>query len=575
MQQALRSPPESPKRVLLIDIDGISNCILKSLVKSTRKYRLIVTSTFSDGLTSLKQNECDVVLLAAKKLEKAFPKVIRKIHNLHPDIPIIALGEEITHDEGKQLMRYSASDYVSVTDFSPEILDRALRYALKHRKQQQLITELRDTDPLTGLGNRQYFMRLLATKLNEAKKSGHKVAVISIDINNFRALNSRYGQHNGDMAVIELGHRIEKNIPESVLSARIGNDEFVLLVETSPFENVKQLITQMLKHLVGSLIPPFRYGHNEMHVKCSIGVAISPEDGRESEQLMHHTVLARQESKKAFETTFSFYHEDMVEGEDVYTELAPEIANALRSNQFVLHYQPQINLRNGQIEGAETLIRWNHPERGLLYPDSFIPACEQVGLIVPIGYWIVHQACSDLQKLLGEGVDLKHLGVNLSFRQFGDDKLVPTIKRILERTKVNTDILEFELTESALHNDDAHVQECLNSLSETGVSFSLDDFGTGYSSFALLQKLPIDTIKIDRSFITDVETNEDDAEIVRAIINLAHNMGKSVIAEGVENQGQMNFLLEHNCDMVQGYFFSRPVDFQTFRSTLHKCAEAV
>ena len=575
MQQANRHEPESPKRVLLIDIDGVSKCILKSLIKSARKYRLIVTSTFSDGLTCLKENECDAVLLAAKRLQTAYPKVIRKIHQLYPDTPIIAMGEEIDEDEGRKLIMAKAFDYVSVTGFSPEILNRAIRYAIKNRQQQKLISELRDTDPLTGLGNRQYFMRSLIKKLSAAKKSGNKVAVVSIDINNFRALNSRYGQHNGDMVVVELGHRIEQNIPESAFAARVGSDEFVLLIETSPFENVKQLISQMLKHLVASLVPKFRYGHNEMHVNCSIGVSISPDDGMESEHIMHRAILARQESKKAFETTFNFYHEGMEDADDVYTDLAPEIANALRSNQFVLHYQPQINLKNGQIEGAETLIRWQHPERGLLYPDSFIPLCEQVGLIVPIGYWIVHQACSDLQKLIAEGVPLKHLGVNLSFRQFGDDKLVPTIKRILERTKVDTSILEFELTESALHNDDVHVANCLESLSETGVSFSLDDFGTGYSSFSLLQKLPIDTIKIDRSFITDVKSSADDAEIVRAIINLAHNMGKSVIAEGVETQEQLNFLVDNGCDTVQGYFFSRPVDFETFRGTLHKCAEAV
>lgn len=575
MQKALRPEPDRPKSVLLIDIDGISGRILNSLVESTRKYRLIITRTFADGILCQKQNECDVILLACNKRKPPLPKIIQKLHQYRPEVPIIALGVNITPEQGEGLLRANAFDYISVTKYSAEILNRAIRYAILSSEQQKKIVELRDKDGLTGLGNRQLFLRQLADKLDSTRQSGNKLAVISIDINNFRSLNSRYGQHSGDMVVVELAQRITHCVPETTITARIGNDEFALLVESGPYEDAKKSISVMLRNLANSLLQPIRYGHNEMSINCSMGIAFSPENGYEVEQLIHRAVLARQESKKAFETRFTFFHDGLDTKEDLYSDLAPEIAHALRSNQFVLHYQPQIDVRTGQIIGAETLIRWNHPERGLLYPDSFIPLCEQVGLIVPIGYWIIHQACADLNTLQREGIFLEKLGVNLSFRQFGDDQLVPTIKRILERTKADTDVLELELTESALHDDENHIINCLDSLSETGLSFSLDDFGTGYSSFSLLQKLPIDTIKIDRSFITDVTTSEDDAKIVRAIINLAHNMGKKVIAEGVEHQHQLDFLVENNCDMVQGYFFSRPVDFNAFKHTLQHCAEAV
>ncbi|WP_299181399.1 bifunctional diguanylate cyclase/phosphodiesterase [uncultured Neptuniibacter sp.] len=575
MSKALRLEPDRPKSILLIDIDGISRQIPEALIESTRKHRLVITHTFSDGMLCQKQNRCDVILLACNTLKNLLPKIISKLHNFQPDVPIIILAPDLKDDEGELLIQSNALDYVSISEYTTDTLSRSIRYAFHSSEQLQIINELRDSDSMTGLGNRQYFLRTLESSLESIKTSGNKLAIISLDINNFRALNNRHGQHNGDTVVIELGQRIAKNITDTSIAARIGNDEFTLLIETSPFEDVKQMVTQMLNRIIHSLNQPIQYGNVETSIKCSIGISLAPEHGYDPEQLVHRAVLARQESKKAFDTRYTFFSSELEDSNDLYSELAPEIAFALRSNQFVLHYQPQINLKTGQIEGAETLIRWNHPERGLLYPDSFIPICEQMGLIVPIGYWIIHQACHDLNNLIREGIHLEHLGVNLSFRQFGDENLVPTIERILNKTKTDTSILELELTESTLHDDQDHVISCLESLSEMGLSFSLDDFGTGYSSFSMLQKLPIDTIKIDRSFITDVTVCDDDAEIVRAIINLAHNMGKKVIAEGVENQDQLDFLVSHNCDIVQGFFFSRPVDFETFKHTLLKCSDSV
>ncbi|WP_286240934.1 putative bifunctional diguanylate cyclase/phosphodiesterase [Neptuniibacter halophilus] len=516
-----------------------------------------------------------MILLACNQLKKSLPGIIEKFHSFQPEVPIISIIDKDSPVERERLLRAKATDYISLSNFSEDTLNRSIRYALQNAEQRKLIQELRDTDSLTGLGNRQFFYRELETKLEQNKKMGTKLAVISMDINNFRAMNSRYGQHHGDIVVEELARRLSLIESEKTSTARLGNDEFSIIVDISAYEDTGVVTKEIIQKIMNSIMQPVVYGRSEVQIKCSIGASFYPEHGDDAEQLVHRAVVARQESKKAFETRYTFFSNELESRDNLYSELAPQIAFALRSNQFVLHYQPQINLRNGQIEGAEALIRWQHPEKGLLYPDSFIPICEQMGLIVPIGYWIIHQACMDINRLKSSGIDLKHIGVNLSFRQFGDDNLVPTIKRILEKTKADTSVLELELTESALHDDQNHVISCLQSLSETGLSFSLDDFGTGYSSFSLLQKLPIDTIKIDRSFITNVTTCADDAEIVRAIINLAHNMGKSVIAEGVEEQHQLDFLVEQECDFVQGYFFSKPVSFDLFQHTLLKCAAAV
>ena len=241
---------------------------------------------------------------------------------------------------------------------------------------------------------------------------------------------------------------------------------------------------------------------------------------------------------------------------------------ALRAEQFELFYQPRIELSSGRIVGAEALIRWRHPEHGLIMPGEFIPISERNGLIVAIGYWVIHQAAIHLRQLRQEGLSIDRLGVNLSFRQFKDEMLVDTIKRLIKQEQVNTRELEFELTESAIFSDEEHVRHCLDSLAEEGITFSLDDFGTGYSSFALLHKLPISALKIDRSFVSQVMESPEAAEIVRSIISLAQNMKIKVIAEGVETREQLEFLIDHECDEIQGYFFSPPISFDEFKRML-------
>jgi len=245
----------------------------------------------------------------------------------------------------------------------------------------------------------------------------------------------------------------------------------------------------------------------------------------------------------------------------------PELWRALQREEFVLFYQPRIDLRQGNICGAEALIRWQHPERGLLTPDHFIPDCEASGLVVPLGYWVIQQVGKTLPTMIAAGL-AGRIGINLSFRQFQDRFLATTIERLIQQHLIDTRRLEFELTETALCSDEEHVRESITQLSALGVEFSLDDFGTGYSSFSLLQKLPVATLKIDKSFVAGIPGNADDEEIVRAMISLAHNLNKQVIAEGVENCNQLEFLIRHGCDQVQGFFYSRPVCEEQFLALL-------
>ncbi|MBA4503602.1 putative bifunctional diguanylate cyclase/phosphodiesterase [Marinobacterium marinum] len=245
----------------------------------------------------------------------------------------------------------------------------------------------------------------------------------------------------------------------------------------------------------------------------------------------------------------------------------PALWRALQHQEFELYYQPRINLRTGTFCGAEALTRWHHPKRGLLSPDHFIPACESSGLIVPLGYWVLQEVGAALPSMQAAGLEGR-IGINLSFRQFQDRQLAPTIERLMQQQHMDARNLEFELTETALYHDEKHLCSTVSQLSDQGVEFSLDDFGTGYSSFSLLQKLPIATLKIDKSFLDGIPGNSDNEEIVRAIISLAHNLNKQVIAEGVETRAQLDFLMRQDCDQAQGYFFSRPVALTPFLNLL-------
>ena len=272
------------------------------------------------------------------------------------------------------------------------------------------------------------------------------------------------------------------------------------------------------------------------------------------------------DAKREQGSSYHYYHQKMSVA--VERELDAEFRTALRDDQLRLYYQPRINIGNDQVVGYECLIRWEHPTRGLIMPDQFIPAAERSGMIVPMGYWVVEQACRDLALLQELGYDDLVCAVNLSFRQFYDKKLSETVFRIIYNANINTGNLEFELTESAMMYDQEYTRHCLEQLAQLGVSFSLDDFGTGYSSFANIQQLPISTIKIDKSFIDNVCTNVDDEVIVKAIISLAHNLQINVVAEGVEDKAQLDFLLTNHCDEVQGFYYSNAVKLESFLTYL-------
>ncbi|WP_067869788.1 two-component system response regulator [Neptuniibacter marinus] len=570
MCSALQQLPDKHKQILLIDSHQENQSRLKSILEQHPLYQLTRCNDHVEALLILQQSSIDFILLSCNNSPLPCSTIIADLHKFRPNTPIIALSPHITEEQGQKLLTANATDFLSYETLNTEILLRTLRHAELTIKQSTEIQLLRHSDTLAPVGNRQFFYLTLLYKLNSLIQQGRQLALITVDLDHFRKFNTRYGFSAGDEVVLELGKRIQSSVSNDAMVARIGNDEFAIILDLPGTAPLLDTVKSLLGKLINTLKSSYTHSQSQTQIDCSIGAVLAPEHGSEVDLLTKRASMARMQAKQIHGCSYSIYRPGMELTSDKTVGLESEIMTALRAEQFVLFYQPRVDLHSGKIVGAEALIRWQHPTRGMIMPSDFIPLCEQNGLIVPIGYWTIRQAGLHLKELKEAGIHIDRLGVNLSFRQFKDDMLVDTIKRIIKQEDIDTSVLEFELTESAIFNDENHVRECLDSLAEEGITFSLDDFGTGYSSFSLLHKLPINALKIDRSFVSHLNESSEAEEIVRSIISLAHNMKLTVVAEGVETREQLDFLIQDNCDQIQGYFYSPPVSFSDFKRMLPK-----
>ncbi len=560
MLAAIQAVETEHQKLVLLDPSAGLEPILQSMLRAEDRFSLDRYSSSAEIEDNLDSHA--LLLCYAQEPQIGLHRLIQRVQLRHPGLPVIVFTDTKAEADPSLLIRQPLIDQLCLTSLNRELLLRSLRYAQCTRRSQDALQQLKITDPLTGVGNRQFFYQALLNELQQ----GVQLALITIDFDAFSRFNNELGHDAGDEVVLELSRRLASCGGIRHLS-RIGSDEFALILPIGDQEIIEHRTQALLNEIVGQLLPGYSVGDGQQTLSCSIGVAFAPRHSNEFDTLIKQAGLARQRAKQQHGHSFAIYDPRLDQDQDTGITLEPELWRALQKEEFVLYYQPRIDLRTGCITGAEALIRWQHPERGLIAPDRFIPACEKSGLIVPIGYWVMQRAGRDMKAIREAGLN-GHIGVNLSFRQFQDSYLARTIERLVDQLQIDTRMLEFELTETALFGDEAHVKQCIQTLSALGIEFSLDDFGTGYSSFSLLQKLPIQTLKIDKSFIAGVPGNSDDEEIVRAIISLAHNLNKSVIAEGVETKAQLEFLIKQDCDQVQGYFFSPPVSLELFLKML-------
>lgn len=424
------------------------------------------------------------------------------------------------------------------------------------------IVELTNYDLLLGLPNRNLFVDRLEQLILKSDP-GEIIAVLFIDIDDFKKVNKIFDHRVGDQLLIDVVNRLKKCTSDSDTLARLGGDQFgMILNDMTEIKKVNKVLEKIKEEFTEAFVvqsESFDNDYSEIIVTLSIGIALYPEDGTEVEDLIKNSETAMHQERKRNQATYNFYAENMNQELLREVELEAKLSQAIDRKEFVLHYQPQLDAAGEQVIGVEALIRWKNEELGFVSPGEFIPLAETTGLILEIGDWVLKQACQTAQKLRKQGFKNIKMGVNLSSRQFEDEELLSRINNSLATSGLPPALLNLEMTESAIMEDVGTSVNKLAELKEKGIKISIDDFGTGYSSLSYLKVFPLDTLKIDRAFIKDIPGDQESNSLTRAIISLAHNLGLKVIAEGAETEEQVNFLAENNCDEVQGYYYSKPL----------------
>jgi diguanylate cyclase (GGDEF)-like protein/PAS domain S-box-containing protein len=423
--------------------------------------------------------------------------------------------------------------------------------------QQQQINLLAFRDTLTGLANRASFTNNLEQAIREAKLSSTKPALLFIDLDRFKVINDTLGHSIGDLVLVETANRLLACTPSDGMLARLAGDEFTLLLQDlkSP-EEIEHIASNILK----TLQEPVFIKEHTIHITPSIGIAVYPEAGEDAESLLKHADMAMYTSKNNGKNSFSIYSKEMSEKIKRHLRLEKDLYQALQYNEMFLLYQPQIDLNSERVIGMEALLRWKHPELGFIPPNEFIPIAEDTNLITSIGEWVLREACRQMKAWSMNGYHGLKIGVNVSAKQFKQENFINTVTDILRETDLAPQFLDLELTEGVAMTNEQETLEKLKQLKELGIHISIDDFGTGYSSLAYLPLYPIDRLKIAREFIQIANHSQEGQAIISTILSLAKNLHISVIAEGAETKEQIQFLYEHGCHQVQGYYFSKPID---------------
>ncbi len=461
---------------------------------------------------------------------------------------------QLKRKDGSWLPVETGANVVSNDD--KEVLSVVVRDITERKHAQERIHYLAHYDPVTNMPNRVLMRDRLQQNLAHAERNQWMVAVLFLDLDRFKGINDTLGHHAGDLLLQILGQRLTGCVRQGDTVSRQGGDEFVIVISEVRKLEVLDVITEKLLAAVAE--PIEIYGH-EVTTTTSMGISLYPRDGMDVDSLMKNADMAMYQAKEHGGNNCQFYSTEMNDRTRERLNLENSLRHALERKEFSLHYQPQIDLGTGKVNGMEALLRWKHPQLGDIPPTKFIPLAEETGLISPIGDWVLREACTQMQAWRLQGFDGLRMSVNISARQLQQKDFVSRVAAILDATGLAASMLDLELTESMLMENMQENIAVLQSLRQLGLVISIDDFGTGYSSLAYLQRLPIETLKIDRSFVRDITTRNSNAPIALAVIALAHSLGHKVIAEGVETSEQLEFMRGHGCDAVQGYYFSKPL----------------
>jgi diguanylate cyclase (GGDEF)-like protein len=555
--------------VLLVE-DNLGDARLLEIMLSAVQPNPVIlhhVSSIFQAQEYLQTNQIELILLDLSLPDGNGLECIKKIqHNSHSLAIIILTGLD-DQDFAIKTMQHGAQDYLVKGQGDGHLVLRAIHYAIERKQIEQRLTLLAHFDSLTGLANREYFNLTLTRTLKQAERKNQTLGLMFLDLDHFKEVNDSLGHLAGDQLLVNIAERLKSCVRAIDFIARLGGDEFVIILDDI---QAPKIISRIAEKILSELSKPLELFNHEIFISSSIGVSIYPDDALNTNDLVKYADVAMYQAKEKGRNNFQFYtHELNTEAQHALM-IKNDLRTAISRNELMLYFQPKINILTNKIVGAEALLRWNHPVRKMVPPEQFIPIAEQSGLIISIGKWVISEAIKQNTKWQEKFQKDFGMSINLSVKQFQNRELIDYIDVELSHSSLDTSTIEFEITESLLMKKSNKEHEILRELSERGFKIAIDDFGTGYSSLAYLKRFIINDLKIDRSFIKDVVSNINDAEIVKAIIVMAHALKLGVVAEGVENEEQKEFLKKLDCDQIQGYLVSKPVPANEFEQLLEQ-----
>ncbi|MAT91685.1 MAG: hypothetical protein CME59_03715 [Halioglobus sp.] len=544
--------------VLIISEDKADHLVLSASLERAvpPRFRLASSESFERPLEALLDPMVDVVIMAYGP-ETEY--LLRLASKHEATAPLILLLDEADEDTVAQLRELGAQDYLVRGQLQDALVHRILDYSVQLKRAHEKIQRLSNRDSLTGALNRVGFRAHLERAMGRSERYGFNTALLYINIDQFANINDHYGEADGDIMIKSISRRLINKMRSTDSIARLGGDEFAVVLEDV---NSAQAVEQIAEKMLKSISAPMILSDQQVAVDASIGAAMYPEDGQDFSDLVEHARSAMQQAKSIEGGRFIRYSDKLTFDVAGNNSLAAELRTAVRKNQFELHYQPRVDLATGHLVGLEALLRWNHPERGLILPGEFISTCEDMGMMKTIGYQVIQHACNAQVWLADQQMDNVDVAVNISFSQIQEERFVDIVKDIIARSGADASRIEFELTESIILKSPGAIKARMDELRSLGISFSLDDFGTGFSQLTHLTELPISALKIDACFVRDLPHNEHQEAVCTMIIEMGRRLGMLVVAEGAETHEQVEFLREKQCQQVQGYYYSSAIPLQ-------------
>lgn len=576
----MKKAQDNKMRILIVDDEVLIRNILTEILGE--KYSCSTANSGEEALKLLQTEEFNLVLSDIEMSGMNGIELISHVHKFSPETVVVMISGSQDIESAIGSLRVGAFDYIKKPfdlDHIEIAIDRAIDHHLllvaKHqyenhleelvKKRTEELNYLSYYDVLTDLPNRSLFEDRLSQALSQANFNHQNLAILLLSLNRFKDIYDALGQTLGNQLLQDVARQLKNYLLKGVTIAKFEGDEFAILL--TQINNTEEIV-EFTNNLKEALNLPFVIENNEIFITFNLGISLFPTDGNDAQTLLKNAGVALSRSKEEGRNNYQFYTTDMNILAVKRLEMEISLRRALERKEFEVYYQPKLCTKTRKIVGMEALVRWHHPTLGFISPAEFIPLAEETGLILPLGEWVLRTACYQIKLWNEQGFPLLKVSVNLSAYQFQQQNLLETISKIIEETKIDPNYLELEMTESSIMKNETSAVTILHQLKEAGIKISIDDFGTGYSSLSHLKKLPLDVLKIDKSFVQDMTVSPDDASLVMTIITLAHNLGLKVIAEGVETEEQLRFLHLLRCDEWQGFLYSKPVPADQFEELL-------